>query len=111
MHRFAVAGLLPVLFTAIAGAQSPPSRITEAEFLSVLDEAHPAVLARQRQVSDAQANIVAASTLANPRLGVVSEDLSGPIRQLYVLLSWELPRLSRGPEIHAAEQEADVAGD
>jgi len=109
MHRLAVAGLAPVLFTAIAGAQSPPSVITEAEFLSALDEAHPAVLARQRQVADAQANIVAASTLANPQLGVVSEDPSGPVRQLDVLLSWELPRLSRGPEIHAAEREADVA--
>ncbi len=109
MHRLAVAGLVPVLFTAIAGAQSPPSVITEAEFLSVLDEAHPAVLARQRQVADAQAKIVAASTLANPQLGVVSEDPSGPVRQLDLLLSWELPRLSRGPEIHAAEHEVTVA--
>jgi outer membrane protein TolC len=109
MHRFAVAGLLPVLFTAIAGAQSSPSIITEADFLSALDEAHPAVLARQRQVADAQAEIVAASTLTNPQLGVVSEDPSGPVRQLDVLLSWQLPRASRGPEIHAAEREADVA--
>ena len=109
MHRLAVAGLVPVLFTAIAGAQSPPSVITEAEFLSVLDEAHPAVLARQRQVADAQANIVAASTLADPQLGFVSEDPSGPVRQFDVLLSWELPRLSRGPEIQSAEQEVAAA--
>ena len=106
MHRIAVAGLIPVLFTAIAGAQSTPSVITEAEFLSVLDEAHPALVARQRQVADAQAKIDAASTLANPQLGFVSEDPSGPVRQLDVLLSWELPRLSRAPEIQAAEQEA-----
>lgn len=109
MHRFAAAGLVPVLFTAIAGAQPPPPIITEAEFLSVLDETHPAVLARQRQVGDARADIVAASTLANPQLGVVREDPNGPVRQLDVLLSWELPRLSRGPEINAAEREADVA--
>jgi len=109
MHRFAVAGLIPVLFTAVAGAQSPPSVITEAEFLSALNEAHPAVMARQLRIADAQADIVAASALANPHLGVVSEDPSGPVRQLDVLLSWELPRLSRGPEIHAAQREADAA--
>ena len=109
MHRLVVAGLIPVLFTAIAGAQPPPSLITEAEFLSALDEAHPAVLARQRQVAAAQADIVAASTLANPQLGLVSEDPSGPVRQLDVLLSWELPRPSRGPEIQAAERRVDVA--
>ena len=109
MHRLAVAGLMPVLFTAVAGAQPPPSVITEAEFLSALDEAHPAVLARQSQVADAQADIAAASTLANPHLGLVSEDPSGPVRQLDVLLSWELPRPSRGPEIQAAERGVDVA--
>lgn len=109
MHRFTVAGLIPVLFTAVAGAQPPPPVITEAEFLSALDEAHPAVLARQRQVADAEAEIVAASTLANPQLGVVREDPSGPVAQWDVLLSWELPRPSRGPEIHAAEREADAA--
>lgn len=109
MHRFAVAGLIPVLFTAVTGAQPPPSVITEAEFLSALDEDHPAVLALQRQVADAEAEVLAASTLANPHLGVVSEDPSGPVRQLDVLLSWELPRPSRGPDIHAAEREADAA--
>lgn len=109
MHRLAMAGLIPVLFTAVSGAQPPPSVITEAEFLSALDEAHPAILARQRQVADARADIVAASTLANPQLGVVREDPSGPVRQLDVLLSWELPRPSRRPEIHAAERGADVA--
>ena len=109
MQNLAVAGLRPVLFTAVAGAQPPPSVITETEFLAVLDEAHPAILARQRQVADAQASLVETSTLANPRLGVVSEDPSGPVRQFDVLLSWELPRPSRGPEIQAAEREADFA--
>ena len=109
MHRFALAGLVPVLFTAIAGAQPPPFFVTEAEFLAALDETHPAVMARQRSLADAEAGVVDASTLVNPNLGVVREDPSGPVAQLDVLLTWELPPPSRGPEIETAKREVEVA--
>ncbi len=111
MHRIAMAGLLPVLFAASGAAQI----ITEAEFLSALDSddggaVHPAVTESSEALALARARTLAA-TLANPVLGVVREDPSGPVEQVDVTLSWQLPGMGRGPEIAARQEAAGAAAE
>ncbi|MEE8525022.1 MAG: TolC family protein [Thermoanaerobaculia bacterium] len=108
MHRFAVAGLLPVLWAA-PGAAQPSSIVTEAEFLSTLDESHPAVAEASEALSVARARVVAASTLENPVLGAVREDPSGPVAQTDWTISWQLPEADRRPRIAAREEAAGAA--
>lgn len=108
MHRYALAGLLPVIFAAAGGAQAPPI-VTEAEFLSALDASHPAVAVDAQDLALARARVVEASTLDNLTAGVVREDPDGPIEQTDVLLSWQLPHPSRRLVIEAREEAANAA--
>ena len=103
MHRLALAGLVPALFAAPGGAQTAPV-ITEAEFLSVLDESHPAVAEGAEDLGIARAQRLDASTLENPTLGVVREDPSGAVRQTDWTLSWQLPEAARRAQIEAHDQ-------
>lgn len=108
MHRFILIGLLGGFF-AVAGAAQDRPVVTEAEFLSVLNERHPAVRESAGAVALAEARLVAARTLDNPVVEAVREDPAGPIGQTDVLVSWQIPGAERGPEIRAREGEIGAA--
>ena len=109
MHRLVLAGLVPALVAAAGGAQDR-STVTETEFLSVLDESHPAVAEAAEQLNLARSRVVAASTLENPSGTVVREDPDGPVEQTDYLLSWKLPDAARGPTVEAREATVEAAG-
>ena len=102
MFRLAWIGLLPVLLSASTLAQTSLV-VTEAGFLSVLDDNHPAVAERSQDVAMARARVVAASTLENPTLAVVREDPSGPVEQTDWSISWQIPERDRRLRIEAGE--------
>lgn len=112
MHRMVLAGLMSAVsivpaFALVARAQEAPV-VTEAEFLSVLDGAHPAVREASEATAVARAQVLAASTLENPVLGAVREDPSGIVEQVDWTLSWQLPHPGRRSRI-AAREDAVVA--
>ncbi len=118
MYRIVLAGLLPALFAAPAAAQvgGVPQRtprgdariVTEAEFLSALDDSHPAVAESSEALALARAGIMAAATRENPMFAVVREDPDGPVEQVDWTLSWQLPGAGRRPRIAAREEAADA---
>lgn len=108
MHRFVLAGLLPVLFIAPGLAQEPPM-VTETEILSTLDESHPVVAESVEALAVARAGVLAASTLEEPVLGVVREDPSGLAEQIDWTVSWQLPEAGRQLQIAAREEAVDAA--
>ncbi|MCY3591147.1 MAG: TolC family protein [Acidobacteria bacterium] len=108
MHRFTLVGLLGGFFAVAVAAQDRPV-VTEAEFLSVLDETHPAVRESAGAVGLAEARLLAARTLDNPVVEAVREDPGGPIGQTDVLVSWQIPGAERGPELRAREGEIGAA--
>ncbi|MXZ37785.1 MAG: TolC family protein [Holophagales bacterium] len=108
MHRSILIGLFGGFF-AVAGAAQGRPVVTEAEFLSVLDETHPAVRESAGAVGLAEARLLAARTLDNPVVEAVREDPGGPIGQTDVLVSWQIPGAERGPEIRAREGEIGAA--
>jgi cobalt-zinc-cadmium efflux system outer membrane protein len=108
MHRLTLAGLLPVLYAASVGAQSP-SIVTEAEFLSVLDESHPAVVEAAEELAVAHAGVIAARAFENPALALAREDPTGGVEQTDVSISWQLPGAARSPEIAAREEASNAA--
>jgi len=113
MPRLARIGILPVLvapllISAASGAQSPPV-VSEAEYLSAFDDQHPAVRASAEALARAEAAALAAATLENPTLGAVREDPSGPVRQLDLVASWQIPDAARRSEVEAREREVDAA--
>lgn len=108
MHRFTLIGLLGGFF-AVAGAAQDRPVVTEAEFLSALDETHPAVRESAGAVALAEARLVAARTFDNPVVEAVREDPAGPIGQTDVLVSWKMPDAARAPEIEAREGEIGAA--
>ena len=105
MHRFRLISLLAWLIAAAGGAQEP-RLLTEAEYLSALDEKHPAVRESAQALARAEARVTAARTFENPVLGGVREDPAGPIGQTDIVVSWQIPGAERGPEIEARESEA-----
>lgn len=108
MHRYILAGLLPALVVA-AGVAQNRSIVTETEFLSVLDEAHPAVVESLAERAAARAGVIAASTLENPVAGAVREDPSGTVEQTDWTLSWQLPDADRRPLIAARRESLAAA--
>ncbi len=108
MHRFSLPGLLGGLLAAASAAQSAPV-VTEAEFLSVLDEAHPAVRESAAALAVADAGVLAATTFSNPVLDAGRENPGGPIGQTDILVSWQLPGAGRRPEIKARKGEVEAA--
>ncbi|MDE2691103.1 MAG: TolC family protein [Acidobacteriota bacterium] len=108
MHRSILIGLFGGFF-AVAGAAQDRPVVTEAEFLSVLDETHPAVRESAGVVGLAEARLLAARTLDNPVVEAVREDPDGPIGQTDVLVSWKMPDAARAPEIEAREGEIGAA--
>lgn len=83
--------------------------LTEAQFLSALDETHPAVRESAAALERAKAGALAARTFDNPVVQAVREDPGGPIGQTDVLVSWQLPGAARRPEIQAREGEIGAA--
>ena len=65
MHRFRPISLLAWLIAAAGGAQDPRV-LTEAEYLSALDEKHPAVRESAQALARAEARVTAARTFAEP---------------------------------------------
>lgn len=119
MRCLVVTGWLPVVLAAHLfvplgaplAAQSAPV-VTEADFLSILDSGHPAVVERARAVALARAEVTSAAALANPELGVVREDPDGDpgsTEQVDWTVSWRLPSSSRGLEIRSAERGVEAA--
>ena len=107
MHRCRLIGCLGWLVAAAGGAQDP-RLLTEAEYLSALDEKHPAVRESAQALARAEARVTAARTFANPVLEGIREDPAGPIGQTDILVSWQIPGAERGPEIEARESEAQA---
>ncbi len=101
-------GLVPVFVATFCGAQPSPS-LTEAEFLSVLDENHPVVREAAEAVALAEADVLDAETLENPTLGIVREGPLGSSRQTDVLLSWQLPGRARSATVAARARAVDAA--
>lgn len=101
MHRLAMTGFWSVVSAAVCAAQSS-NVVTEAEFLSALNETHPAVSESLAEVNTARARTVAAATRENPELGFVHEDLSGPSSLSEWSLSWQLPSVDRRLAISAS---------
>ena len=108
MHRSILIGLFGGFFGVAVAAQDRPV-VTEAEFLSVLDETHPAVRESAGAVGLAEARLLAARTLDNPVVEAVREDPAGPIGQTDILVSWQIPGVERRPEINAREGEIGAA--
>lgn len=108
MHRYILAGLLPALVAASGGAQNR-SIVTEAEFLSVLDGSHPAVVESLAERAAARAGVIEASTLENPVAGAMREDPSGAVEQTDWTLSWQLPDADRRPLIAARRESLAAA--
>jgi len=107
----AVVALIAAATAPPVAAQTAPV-VTEADFLSVLDSAHPAVVERARAVALARSEVTSASTLSNPELGVVREDPDGgpgSTEQVDWTVSWQLPSSSRGLEIRSAERGVEAA--
>ena len=107
MHRFRLISLLAWLIAAAGGAQEPRV-LTEAEYLSALDEKQPAVRESVQALARAEARVTAARTFANPVLEGIREDPAGPIGQTDILVSWQIPGAERGPEIEARESEVQA---
>ena len=107
MHRFRLISLLAWLIAAAGGAQEPRV-LTEAEYLSALDEKQPAVRESVQALARAVARVTAAKTFANPVLEGIREDPAGPIGQTDILVSWQIPGAERGPEIEARESEVQA---
>lgn len=108
MHRFTLIGLLGG-FLAVAGAAQDGPVVTEAQFLSVLDETHPAVRESAEAVAVAEARLLASRTFDNPVVEAIREDPAGPIGQTDILVSWQIPGVERRPEIEAREGEIGAA--
>lgn len=108
MPRLARIGVLPILLAAASGAQSPLA-VTEAEYLSAFDGRHPAVRESAEALARAEAAARAAATLDNPTLGAVREDPNGSVRQLDLVVSWQIPDAARWSEVEAREREVDAA--
>jgi len=108
MHRFSLIGLLGGFFAVVGAAQDRPV-VTEAEFLSVLDETHPAVRESAGAVALAEARLLASRTFDNPVVEAAREDPGGPIGQTDILVSWQIPNAARRPEINAREGEIGAA--
>ncbi len=104
MHRNGWVGWLSAVLTFPVISQARV--VTEAEFLSALDDSHPAAVESAEALDLARARIVAASTLENPVLGLTREDPSGPIRQTDWAFSWQLPGADRRPKISARRESA-----
>lgn len=115
MHRLVLTGLLSVMFallsfSSVAGDDgSPPSLISEDEFLSALDIQHPAVLDKAQAIGLAEAGVVAATTWQNPTLGLARENPSGPQSLTEWTLSWQLPEASRRLQRQARKGQLDAA--
>ena len=107
MHRFRLISLLAWLIAA-AGVAQEPRVLTEAEYLSALDEKHPAVRESAQALTRAEARVTAARTFDNPVLEGIREDPAGPIGQTDILVSWQIPGAERGPEIEARESEVQA---
>ncbi|MDX1645152.1 MAG: TolC family protein, partial [Thermoanaerobaculia bacterium] len=108
MHRYILAGLVPALIAAPGGTQNRPI-VTEAEFLSVLDRSHPAVVGSLSDRAAARADLIAASTLENPIAGAMREDPSGVVEQTDWTLAWKLPDVDRHPRIAARRESLAAA--
>jgi len=112
MRFHALAGVLSVLVAAQAGAQPSASgarAVTETDFLSAVNPAHPAVVRWREAVGAARANAIATATLENPSLGLAYENPSGGGRQVDLYLSWQLPEPSRRLRLDAAQRSVEAA--
>ncbi len=108
MHRFASVAGAAAFVAAVSWAQPastvPQPTITEAEFLSVLTDDHPAAVAAREAVAQARAEARRAGTLANPQLSLTREAPSGLSDQIDLTFSWQPPHPSRGAVVASAER-------
>ena len=101
--------MAPTLATAIALADEP-SKVTEAEFLAVLNEEHPAWVALTDRLGAARAERKEAGLLANPDFGVEYEAPEGTTHQTTWTVAWAPPLDGRrGPRVDAAEAAESAA--
>ncbi len=108
MHCLIWAGCLSVLLVNPGITPDHPA-VSEAEFLSALDETHPALAESAANLALARAKVVGASTHENPTLAIVREDLRGPSDEVDWTVSWQLPQAGRLARIAAREEEMAAA--
>jgi outer membrane protein, heavy metal efflux system len=83
--------------------------ITEQDFLSVLDESHPAVVAAAEDAALARAALIDLRSFDNPTVGITREEPGSSIRQTDLTLSWQLPHANRALRAEVAEKELEAA--
>lgn len=99
-----VPALVLVGVVAFADDVPPNNPFTEAAFLEVLDEDHPAFVALTDRLGVARAERKQAGILANPAFGVQHEAPEGTARQTTWTLAWTPPLDGRrGLRIRAGE--------
>jgi outer membrane protein TolC len=94
MRPTTAAAIAALLFAVDARPQDAPS-VSEAEFLALVDDSHPAVASLRASLGEAEAAAIGARTLLDPELGSSLESPAGATRQLDVTLSWQPPRPGR----------------
>jgi len=107
MQRLVSALAAAVLAVPCAGQTS--STITEAEFLSALDDQHPALVAKREAVFAAEAELRRVAAWSNPRLTAVREDPTGSTSQIDLTLAWQPPHPSRRLAVSAGEKDLEAA--
>jgi outer membrane protein TolC len=83
--------LIPLLLIPAATAAQEETVLTEEEFLSVLDEQHPAVLALSRDLGTAEAKRKQAALLRDPRLEIMREQPDNVPRETVWGIAWVPP--------------------
>jgi outer membrane protein, heavy metal efflux system len=85
--------LVPALVGVVALADDLPQniRLTEAAFLAVLDDGHPALVALTDRLGAARAEHKQAGILANPTFGLEHEAPEGTTHQTTWTVAWQAP--------------------
>ncbi len=106
MKRLFLTAAVSALASLAAPAQTV---ITEQDFVFVLDESHPAVVAVAEDAALARAALIDVRAFDNPVVGITREQPGSSIRQTDLTLSWQLPHANRALRVEVAERELEAA--
>ena len=110
MRQYIAAGIASALVGGTLVAQPP--RLTEAEFLSVLESSHPAIIQARSAADEATASVLAAKVRPRPELTFVRENPRGDgieVEQTDWTLSWAPFPRARRSRVQAAQAAAQAA--
>jgi len=107
MARLLLTALVAIFFSSIAHAQP---RVSEGEFLSLLGDGHPGILALSERIGAARAEWVRASLLPNPVGGFEREAPRDGAEQTTWRIAWRPPLDGRrGAAVRAAKAGLEAA--